>query len=437
VQIPEKSNLKCLLLEGGGNITINTKIEGDVTCRTSDGNIIVEKLRGHDIYLHAESTNLIFASGLLEGQDIHVQTRGRFRGKQLHGSNIQIITQQDDEDDDEKKVSSVRDTEDVDDEKSLVDISSMFVSGTGGATVDVHGNGTSLGRRAVRIKSHHGPVKVTAYSFCKPKETNPLTSKPYPLVELGGVNGSCEVCIDFTDTSSINYDDADDDSNINDEVRNWTSCLVHVDSLAQDTVSLVTADQGCINLTFDRKVEADLRLITVPDVDNVVTAGSIVADGDDAKSVVQELRRSLPETAEMGPMKGAEQISVQTKAFTPREGASFTEGYANYVDGWIENTSSEPDSRFEQKVRGDAAGGKIRLEAASEQALHGFAHQNKTRGAKSSAEYLRPLFAAAGTNQINVETVSWLGAIARRYGLEEIKRDAGRTASRRDLKPRE
>jgi hypothetical protein len=115
-------------------------------------------------------------------------------------------------------------------------------------------------------------------------------------------------------------------------------------------------------------------------------------------------------------------IRIETDAFTVRGNDSEYRNIA-YVDGWVENTSNEPDSRF------DIKGGKIRLEGAVEQALQGF----------SSEGVIRPLVAIATNGTIALESLSWLGAIARRYGLDEERDDLGRTASRsgRRLVPRE
>jgi len=96
------------------------------------------------------------------------------------------------------------------------------------------------------------------------------------------------------------------------------------------------------------------------------------------------------------------------------------------VQGHVDNQSHEPDSRFEQQQQ-LGGGGKIRLEGAATQALHGFASSDDALIVE------RPLVVGASEQRIAVESLSWLGAIARRYGLEEGERkgDLGRQATRR------
>lgn len=424
IQIPEKTNLVCDL--ESGTITVKDKVEGDVTLRTAQGDILVKKLRGNTIDLQTFAPDsVIYASSLLEAQTITIRTKGRVRAKQLHGSNIDVLC------DVRRGMSdgtvaehAVRVMDEEDDEGSLVDISSLFASGKGGATITLQGDGSGSGllaQRAVRVKSHHGPVKVTINGLARPTNLNPLTERVYPTVELGGVNGSCEVSIANTSSST---DDVDAD---------WSSCLVHVDSLSLESVSLVTADHGNIAITLDRKVESDLRLASLSDAACLVEAGALLAEEED-QALLADVLRHLPASRDGTPHeKKEDSVSIQTAAFTLRPSASFQSKHAVYMDGWVENKSDEPDSRYERKVRGD--GGKIRHEGAAQQALDGFSNGGPTRGGGGDhgggAASLRPLLAAVGTGRITVETVSWLGAIARRYGLEETGRDLGRTASRR------
>ena len=51
----------------------------------------------------------------------------------------------------------------------------------------------------------------------------------------------------------------------------------------------------------------------------------------------------------------------------------------------------------------------------------------------SASSFARPLIAIVGSGGVIVETLSWLGNIARRYGLDDNrdKGDLGRTATRR------
>mmetsp|Transcript_14178 Transcript_14178/g.18638 ORF Transcript_14178/g.18638 Transcript_14178/m.18638 type:complete len:84 (+) Transcript_14178:1-252(+) len=69
--------------------------------------------------------------------------------------------------------------------------------------------------------------------------------------------------------------------------------------------------------------------------------------------------------------------------------------------------------------------GKIRIDSAATQALSGF-----TKDGDEHVETERPLLIGATSGKIALENLSWLGAIARRYGLQEDGRELGRTASR-------
>lgn len=483
IQVPEKLNLTCELISptdhqlqshnitddrndntnhhppahqnaSQSSITIRNKIEGDVTLQNTNGNIHVSKLRGHEIHLHA-TNGIIYASNLLEAQRLTLQCTtatttsiggsddrssiSRIRAKQIHASHLDITVdhRQRNHPSGTKNDLCIMDTDD--DEGSLVDVSSMFVSGpNGGAIISVHGpeNDNNHGtehlahqqrRRAVRIKSHHGPIQVMTNHISKPTEQNPMTEQYYPIVELGGVNGSCEVSIDNTTTQP---DDPDDE---------WSSCMVHIDSLAPESVSLVTANTGHIDVTLDRKTEADVRLASISNMECIPAVGVLLAEEDDNHHIVSILNNlensnnSSTKDERIEPNR-SERISIQTSAFTNRPENALSTNDVSYVDGWVENKSSEPDSRFERKNRGHEGVGKIRQDGAHTQALHSFTDGgskdiNDTESSNKDA--LRPLLAVVGTEDIRVETVSWLGAIARRYGLEESGRELGRTASRK------
>lgn len=106
-----------------------------------------------------------------------------------------------------------------------------------------------------------------------------------------------------------------------------------------------------------------------------------------------------------------------------------------YTQGTMKNRSGEPDSRFDVRSRG-----KINIDGAASQALHGFQgkkqqHEGTTTSSGglsslSSAQSV-PLLAVATDGRIKLETLSWFGSIARRYGLEEedATRRVGRQAS--------
>lgn len=169
--------------------------------------------------------------------------------------------------------------------------------------------------------------------------------------------------------------------------------------------------------------------------DCLVEAGALLAEEEDS-ALALAVVRNIPLSPDSSDQISAPKIDIMTKAFTERPEGSYQSSHIHFVDGWVDDNSFEPASRFDRKVRGDAggSGGKIRLESAEEQALSGFRVTSDEEGAM---EFPRPLVAVIGTGTIMIETVSWLGAIARRYGLDESGRDLGRTASRtgRTLQP--
>jgi len=357
------------------------------------------------------ANSLIYIKDLVEAQKVSLQTSGRVRAKQIHGTQVDVNVVQ------ASDATGPRESQpvalDADDEGSLVDIGSIYIAGNGGATIQV--GGCQPDRRAVRVKSNHGPLRVETKGVGVPTEINQATEEIYPVVELGGVNGNCEVSIESLGSADSSA------------VRDWSSCLVHVDSLSPDSVSLITVDQGDVSVTFDRKVEADLRLLsTTCGAESLGDFGTTIAEEEDPEVVTDILGKVA---GEVSGIAVDQRISIQTKAFSSRSSALLTSNSLEYVDGWVENKSAEPDSRFERKTRGDTGSvGKIRLTGAADLALHGFSSPD---GNGTEVGYLRPLFAVVGTSRIVVETVSWLGAIARRYGLVERDRELGRTASRR------
>ena len=310
---------------------------------------------------NAAITRTIYLSDVLEAQSVTISTRpGRLRAKRIHGSQVDIRVHQ------EASVEAM----DVDDEGAAIDISSLYVAGSGSANLVAESSSTV--RTSIRCKSHHGHVNAQANG----------------RVELGGANGSFDV-------------DCQGDA------------CIHIDSLAPDSISMVTAHDG-LSLTMDRKLVADLRLLNgVVDVRDL--ARSVLLEDDELT-----LEKGLRQRDESDHAVVDTPISVITSSFTEvplGSGSSFSR--VNYVQGYVDNKSHEPDSRFEQK------GGKISLQGAASQALRGFSD--------SSDEQARPLVVGTSEGPIVVESLSWLGAIARRYGLEdsETKPDLGRQATRR------
>ncbi len=75
------------------------------------------------------------------------------------------------------------------------------------------------------------------------------------------------------------------------------------------------------------------------------------------------------------------------------------------VQGTVCNTV-DPISRWDVKVRG-----KINVESAQSQALNKF-------GAQVSDEHRRHMLVVASVGSIHLDSLSWMEAIARRYGFE-------------------
>lgn len=363
--VPEKVNLSCHL-EEGGTVEIEKKIEGDVDVTTSNGDILLNKVRGYQISLQA-TEGTIYSSDLLEAQHLNIRTSpGRLRAKRIHGTDVNVEVHQ---------TSEGSELMDEDDEGAAIDISSLYISGSGDASLVATTQDSS--NKAIRCKSHHGHVNAESDG----------------VVELGGVNGSFDV-------------------------NSGKESHIHVDSLALDSISVVSS-QSRIGLTMDRKLQSDLRLVTGFGTQEM--ARSLLLEDDE--TVIQQ---GLQQHDDDGDSQTAsEAISVITSAFTEEplpDQDSFQ--HLQYKQGYIDNKSMEPDSRFEQGA------GKIRFEGAAQQALDGFS---------SSGAAERPLIVGAcESGRISVESLSWLGAIARRYGLEEGQRsNLGRQATRRgrDLGP--
>lgn len=418
LDVPEKLNLDCDL-QNGGTISIHNKIEGDIRLRTMGGDIVVKRLRGHIIDIEARGEGAhIFSEELLEAESLRVSlpNSGRFRAKRIHASTLDVDIGKDHEattdiamaDDDKTTLF------DSDDAGAICDIGSLYV--TGDATVNVKAPGNT--RHAVNIKSNHGHVTVLA-SQPLPETKNLITGEDLPIVEMGGVNGSCEVYV---------KKDNDASEAMGDMVER-VSCRVHFDSIAPDSVSILQSGMGDIHVSIDRKVETDLRLLSSSNASSVDIDTFLLDDSDED---YEEYIRMLNDMNESSIARHNNPIRIETQTFTEKNGPKFDK--LSLLDGWVENKSEEPDSRFDRKIRGEAGSiGKIRLDGAANQALKGF----QGGEGKDCTSFIRPMVAVVATNSIVLETLSWLGNIARRYGLDEKRSqdDLGRQATRRARLP--
>ena len=403
LDIPEKMNIDCDL-SSGGSVAIQGKIEGDVRIRVVDGDVTVQKLRGHSIDIHLIGTgNTLHVSDLLEASDLLVQlpSSGRFRAKRIHASSSDIRMN-------EGEIIEVSSNEeqklfDTDDAGAVCDISSYYISGS--STIDVQCSPGET-RQALRIKSNHGHVTARV-SSPMPTKVDVNTNDRLPIADIGGVNGSCEVFVDGTGAVPSDI----------------VSCRVHFDSLASDSVSIIKSNAGSIHMTFDRKVESDLRILSTSKVDSANIDMLLLDKEDEEFDSLISMLEALDSTSSHSPK---DPIQIQTKAFTSFSPHKLWENIS-FVDGWVENRSEEPDSRFDRRLRGETGSlGKINSEGALNQALRNFQGE-----AKSS--FVRPLIICLGSSSILVESLSWLGNVARRYGLDEKreKADLGRTATLR------
>jgi hypothetical protein len=89
-----------------------------------------------------------------------------------------------------------------------------------------------------------------------------------------------------------------------------------------------------------------------------------------------------------------------------------------YMQGTMSNRSGEPDARSDMRGKG-----KINIDGAALQALQGFQSGKKQSPSSSSSSVLLPLLAVATDGGIKLETLSWFGSIARRYGLDATEAD--------------
>mmetsp|Transcript_9315 Transcript_9315/g.23163 ORF Transcript_9315/g.23163 Transcript_9315/m.23163 type:complete len:601 (-) Transcript_9315:76-1878(-) len=453
LDVPDKINIDCDLTEGG-SIFVDSKIEGDVQLKTIQGNISVQKLRGHNIDLEiaipdeekrgdgqgAGKPSFIFVSDVLESQSLRLSVPrssvDRIRAKRIHAKTMEIVIGSD------KNIENAASIPIVDNDKSLFDdddagaicdISSLYIIGDASVDVQQSTNQHQRQRQAVRIKSHHGHVHVQA-TAPQPTEINDLTGDLLALVDLGGVNGSCEVWVSRPK-------DEKGGSASKSSGSEGTSCHVHFDSIAPDSVSLLHADEGDIHVTVDRKVESDVRLLSPPFGASVDTETLLLEDNDDG-SLADEVLHMLQQIEESTALDAdddsvtsdssnnteSSRIRIATQAFTSGDRIANDQfQHCEFVDGWIENTTSEPDSRFDRKVRGNSGGGKINIDGAQNQALHGFG------GEAAEDTFVRPLLAVSSPDKIVLETLSWMGNIARRYGLDDNREDddLGRQATRR------
>ena len=184
-----------------------------------------------------------------------------------------------------------------------------------------------------------------------------------------------------------------------------------------------TTDAGGEPMHSGRALAA-LRALLAADLD---ADGLLVDDEDGPRKECARLD-ALSDDPAASDIASSEngRIYVQTNSFRQTHSESLPNG-TTFVEGSIHNRSFEPDSRFDVKTKPSSSDvnrgiGKVNIMGAAAQALSGFS-------GKGGGDRV-PLFAVASSGTIKVETVSWFGAIARRYGMEDRSKDVGRTANR-------
>lgn len=413
--IPEKCNVQCLLDEGG-NIVVHGKLEAEdgFSFITNGGSITADKLRGDDIHLESKRGD-IHIKKACEAQNLHISVGGggRLRAKMLNVANANVNVQSCGD-----KFTKLDD----DDSTALIDISSIFTSQSGeGVHLTVEnslGNCVDESIRKVRVKSSHGHLSVRSISQFSKLE-RPIKDEygqNIAQVELGGVNGSFDVSVE----------NQTEDYGIESDVSNLPmAAKVHVDSLSPNQANILTSDIGNVSLTLDRKLESDVRFISTKFVKKLDP--TLLLD-DDELTVIESLtghdQYVEEENQNQKDVSTEEQkISIMTGAF--KETHKSRMKHVEYIQGLVENVSQEPDSRFDVKTKGTMSVGKIRTEGAANQALHGFSGGKSLEFENNTL----PLLCIATDGKICVESLSWLGAISRRYGITREHADLGRQAN--------
>ena len=406
--VPEKCNLTCHLERG--DIEITSKLEGDASLSTSDGNISVSKLRGHSVSLSTEgcssaSTGIIFVKKAIEARTVDIATPTRIRAQMINGSSVRISAL--------TKSVSMEGKLDADDGGAAIDIGSLYVSS--GASVDDSAaeltvRGPALNDKLVRVKSSHGHLSVDA------RLPIPRTCDKHPLVDLGGVNGSCDVLVEAScgDKSEGSFR------------SNAESAAVrcHFHSITPESISSVTCrgKLGETSITLDRKLECEIRLLSVDKLPAAIDAEHLLElddHGGEIEATVKRLKENLLAREKQSSLPVPPAICIETEAYDD-DYTSIDDGVSMKL-GCVRNRSEEPDSRF------DRAQGKINIDGAASQALSGF--QTQKTGPAGGFDS-QPLLLVAADGGVKLETLSWFGSIARRYDMEENSRDLGRQATR-------
>jgi hypothetical protein len=389
VNIPEKLNLTCKANQGG-SIVMNHKVEGDSRFVTTDGDIRVKKLRGHQVVLETKALgSVIHASDLLEAEHLQVSTRGRFRAQRIQGDHVNIVVNhslvgEGNDETDHDGLATRHDDKILDDndEGAIIDVSALYTSGDGGANLSVTSNSTTS--RLVSVKSNHGHIHVEATATLTSNATTASSNSVSigPLVHLGGINGSCNVSIGA----------------LGNPFESLLAGRIHIDSLSPNSVSIITATQGDIMLSLDQNVNAELRLLSAVNAESLPKLSLLSEKPADRVGALQSLDQQL--TSETS----RDRIHVDLKSFV-KSAIEIALHNCEYVEGWLRAKPSRTRS----------GGGKIRLDAAASQALHEFDPARKGTEESNSP----PLLVVITNGRIEMEALSWKESIARKFGFEK------------------
>jgi hypothetical protein len=309
-------------------------------------------------------------------------------------------------------------------------------------------------RGLVRVKSSHGHIVIHA----KTNRMNDLTpsessnSTMAPLIDLGGVNGSCDVLLEgVPSSSSSSYD------SVNTKQQHYIgppssttppTMRVHFDALSPESISQITSCgillqsmnddyntniSSLTSITMDRKLESEIRLLSASEY--TVDAHDITSeDVHDINNTLLTIAKEKTMPLIFGDRQQQEHplITIETDAYIDGEYDSLDEGVeqtlnsphhhggmVQYMQGTMSNRSGEPDARSDMRGKG-----KINVDGAALQALQGFQSGKKQSSSSTSSSVLLPLLAVATDGGIKLETLSWFGSIARRYGLDATEADS-------------
>jgi len=422
-KVPEKLDLSAKI--ESGDIVIQSKLEGDMNVHTANGDVRCSKLRGEKIDIYVGNGGIVHASNLIEAETLNINLAhpGRLRAKMISVKDCCVEVRKPPDDQIRAVDSSTQKKLDVDDALAIVDVSSLYCTGDDALFLIANDEGVGGSTKRVRIKYNHGHVSVRASTGTNSSNDGNAIDEygqQKAFVELGGVNGSCDVVIDGGIDSAVASNGKPASGGMS-----MLAAKVHVDSLTPNSISMVNAHSGDVALSLDRKQELDLRLLSGEKIESFDADVLLEDSGEILSSALSSLDLQISQTKSSKAStygSAAKRISIATSAFEREDSCDIMSrlDHVEFVQGLVKNVSMEKDSRFDVKVRG--AQGKVDISGAAAQALDSF------KGSSSIDVNQRPLFAVSASERITVDTLSWIGAIARRYGMKDSMPGSGEKA---------